>query len=156
MSENSTPSARDGYAKTPDREAAVLFPAAHIAMMMTALADGSLGQNEKDALVEVFYAGHRWHWTPQAVLTNLQMIVDAIVLNKEHWPKLFEEARGLSGKSKIEILRACAKMAHMDDGAICPEEQQRIDSIAMWIEIEPQDLETWNAEYRRVKEGDIT
>jgi tellurite resistance protein len=154
MSEDLTPSTRDGYSKIPADEAAVLFPALHMAMVMTALADGPLGQNEKDVLVEVFYAGHRGRMSPQAVLTTLQTIVDAIDQNEGHWPKLFQEARRLSGESKIEILRACAKMAHIDDGEMGPKEELRIASIGDLIEISAQDLETWNAEYRRVKEGD--
>ena len=127
--------------KLPDGEAAVLFPAIHIAMMLTALADGYVGQNEKDALVQVFYAGHRWHMSPQAALTNLQTLVTVIETNKEIWPTLFEKAQGLSGESKIEILRACTKMAQMDDGEVGPKEQEMIDRIASWIKIEPHDYE---------------
>jgi len=151
MSDRASPSPQDVYPKMRPGDAGVLYPAAFNAMVMTALADGPLGQNEKDALVEVFYAANRWNMSPQAVLTNLQTLIDALILNKEHWPELFEKARGLSGESKIDILRACAKMAHMDDGQIGPEEQKRIDSIASLIEIESQDLERWNEEYRRVK-----
>jgi hypothetical protein len=59
MSQDSTPSAHDGYREIPQAEAAVFFPAVHIAMLMTVLADGFLGQKEKDVLVGVYYAGHR-------------------------------------------------------------------------------------------------
>lgn len=138
------------YTKLSDDEAAILFPAIHIAMMITALADGPLGQNEKDALIEVFYAGHRWHMSPRVVLTKVQTLVNLIKLNEAAWPTLFEQAKGLSGNSKIEILRTCAKMAHMDDGAIGPEEQEAMDSISSMIKIEPQDLEAWQAEYQSV------
>jgi len=154
MSEDSTPGAPDGYRKIPHAEAAILFPVLHMAMVMTALADGPLGQNERDVVVGLFYASHRWHMSPQAVLTMLQRIVDAIDLNEEHWPKLLDPARGLPGDSKIEILRACTKMANIDDGQIGPEEELRIASIGDWIEISAHDLEAWNVEYRRVKEGD--
>lgn len=154
MSEDSTPGASDGYRKIPQAEAAVLFPALHMAMVMTALADGPIGQNERDVLVGLFYTSHRWSISPQAALTALQRIVDAIDQNKEYWPRLFQEARRLSGESKIEILRACARMAHIDDGEMGPEEELRIASIGDLIEISAQDLETWNAEYTRVKEGD--
>ena len=153
MSENPTSGARNIYEDIPDGEAAVLFPAVHIAMMLTALADKYVGQNEKDALVQVFYAGHRWHMSPQAALTNLQTLVTVIEMNEELWPTLFENAQGLSGESKIEILRACTKMALMDDGEIGPEEEERIDRIASWIKIEPQDFDKWKAEYRQVKKA---
>jgi hypothetical protein len=139
MSEDLTPSTRDGYSKVPADEAAVLFPALHMAMMMTAFADGFLGQKEKDVLVNVFYAGHRWRLSPQAVLTTLQNILDAIDQSKGHWARLFQDARGLSLESKIEILRACRQMALMDDGEMGLEEEIRIASIASWIEIEAQD-----------------
>lgn len=155
MSDKSLHGSQDDYPKMRPGDAGVLYPAAHIAMMMTALADKFLGQSEKDALVEVFYAANRWNMSPQKVLTTLQKLVDAIALNKDHWQKLFEKARGLSGESKIDILRACAKMAHIDDGKMWPEEREGIDDIASWLEIEPQDLEAWKAEYRHVQEGDI-
>lgn len=139
MSEDSTPGAPDGYRKIPQAEAAVLVPALHMAIMMTALADGPIGQNERGVLVGLFYASHRWSMSPQAALTTLQNIVDAITNNEGYWPRLFQDARGLPRESKIEILRACRQMALMDDGEMGLEEEIRIASIASWIEIEPQD-----------------
>lgn len=146
---------QSNHPKFSAAEARVLMPAIYAAMIMTALADGSVGQNEKDALVEMFYIDQRRNMSPQDVLTLLQQLINAIALNKEQWSRLFEEAKGLRGELKIEILRACAKMAHMDDGTMWPEEKERLDSIASWIEIDPQDKEVWDAEYRRVQEGEI-
>lgn len=154
MSENSFDGPRDIYPEMREGDAGVLVPVSRMAMVMTALADGPISQNEKDALVEVFYAGNRWNLSPQMLLTLLQRTVDATILaGKDLWPVMLERARGLSGPSKIQVLHTCAKMAHMD-GDMLPEEKRRIDSIASWIGIEPQDLETWRSEYRHAVKGD--
>lgn len=149
MSENPLSGPRDVYPEMREGDAGVLAPAMLMGMVMTALADGPLSQNEKDALVEVFYAGNRWNMSPRTLLAHLQRTVDGTILvGEEHWPTMLEKARGLSGPSKIQVLHACAKMAHMD-GDMTPEEELRIESIASWIGIERQDLETWRSEYRR-------
>jgi hypothetical protein len=77
--------------------------------------------------------------SPQAALTTLQGIIDAMDQGKGHWSRLLQDARGLSGESKIEILRTCKQMALMDDGEMGLEEEVRIASIASAIGIEPQD-----------------
>lgn len=154
MSENPLDGPRDIYPEMREGDAGVLTPAMLMAMVMTALADGPISQNEKDALVEVFYAGNRWNMSPQMLLAHLQRTVNATILvGEERWPVMLERARGLSGPSKIQVLHACAKMARID-GDMLPEEELRIESIASWIGIEPQDLETWRSEYRRAMKGD--
>lgn len=156
MSENPLDGPRDIYPEMREGDAGVLVPTMLMSMVLTALADGPISQNEKDALIEVFYAGNRWNMSPLMLLAHLQRTVDATILvGEKHWPAMLEPARGLSGPSKIQVLHACAKMAQMD-GDMLPEEDVRIESIASWIGIEPRDLETWRSEYRSAVKGDGT
>lgn len=137
---------RDDYPSMREGDAGVLVPAMMMAMVMTALADGDLGQSEKDALVEVYYSGHRWDMSPQAALARLQQTVDLTKRAGEKiWPLMLEPARGLSAPSKLEVLNVCATTARLD-GPICPEEEQMIESIAAWIGVERDAFETWRAE----------
>lgn len=101
MSDKSLPGSQDDYPRMRPGDAGVLYPAAHMAMMMTALADKFLGQSEKDALVEVFYAANRWNMSPQTVLTTLQKLVDAIALNEDHWQKLLRKHEDCQANRKL-------------------------------------------------------
>jgi tellurite resistance protein len=133
-------------------EAKILAPAMLMAMVMTALADGPLGQNEKDAVVEVYYAGHRWDTSPQSALARLQETVKLTnQVGEKLWPLMLEQARGLSAPSKLEVLNVCVTTARLD-GPICPEEERMIESIATWIGVERDDFETWRAERLRAEE----
>lgn len=143
---------KDYYPQMREGEAKILAPAMLMAMVMTALADGPLGQNEKDAVVEVYYAGHRWDMSPHAALARLQ---DTVKLTQDVgenvWALMLEQARGLSAPSKLEVLNVCATTARLD-GPICPEEERMIESIAAWIGVERDDFEAWRTERLRAEE----
>jgi tellurite resistance protein len=146
---------RDDYPSMREGDAGVLAPTMMMAMVMTALADGDLGQREKDALVEVYYSGHRRDMSPQAALARLQEIVRLTKhLGEKLWPKMLEGARGLSAPSKLEVLHVCATTARLD-GPVCPEEERMIESIATWIGVERDAFETWRVESLHTsKEGE--
>lgn len=152
MSSKPPPGPRDHYPQMREGDAGILAPAMLMAMVMTALADGPLGQNEKDAVVELYYAGHRWDMSPHAALARLQETVKLTKqVGEKVWPLMLEQARGLSAPSKLEVLNVCATTARLD-GPICPEEEQMIEPIATWIGVERDDFETWRAERLRAEE----
>lgn len=145
MSSNPPPGPGDHYSQMREGDAGILVPAMMMAMVMTALADGPLGQNEKDAVVEVYYAGNRRDMSPHAALARLQETVRLTKhAGEKVWPMMLEGARRLSAPSKLEVLNVCATTARLD-GPICLEEEQMIESIATWIGVERDAFETWRA-----------
>lgn len=154
MAENNFPIRDDYHPEIPEGDAGILMPAMTMAMVMTALADGPLGQSEKGFLLQIFYAGNRFELTPRKTLTRLQEAVDTtILIGIDHWPDMLQKARALTTASKIELMEACGKIAAVD-APVCKEEIERIDSIASWVGIGPADYARWKNEFRRITENE--
>lgn len=126
----------------------LLYVVGIVALTLVAMADGRIGQREKDMMVGLLRRGGGRRHHPAELLTHLQTHVNLVLSGPSSvWPTFFDQGRSLPLELKELILSGCAKMAFAD-GRLQDVERRLIDTIALSMGLSEQELRVWKRRER--------
>ena len=114
-------------------------------MLLVAFANGNLGQNGRDTIIEFAKVTRRQVPAEQILKTLDEMTNDLTQMPEHHRRGLFVGAQRFSRKDKHLILGMCLKTAVADDN-YSTDAKILIRKIAAWLGMNEHDFEIWQEE----------